>query len=58
MNASKLGSSALSIVCKEGTVVIAEKRLGSNLIERSGFDKVNKIDNHVYCVVSGLIADA
>jgi 20S proteasome alpha/beta subunit len=37
---------------------VAEKKLPSKLVERSGFDKVNTIDSHVMCLVSGLIADA
>lgn len=58
INASKLGSSGLGIACSEGVVLVAEKKIASRLVERSGFDKVNKIDSHVMCLVSGLIADA
>ncbi len=53
-----MGSSGLGIACSEGVVLVAEKKITSRLVERSGFDKVNKIDSHVMCLVSGLIADA
>ena len=58
MNASKLGSSGLAIACPEGVIFAVEKRKASKLVERQGFDKINVIDNHVLCLVSGLIADA
>jgi 20S proteasome alpha/beta subunit len=34
MNASKLGSSGLGIACKEGVVLLVEKKLPSKLIEK------------------------
>jgi len=58
MNASKLGSSGIGIVCPEGVVLVAEKKMPSKLVERQGFDKVNEIDSHMRCLVSGLIVDA
>jgi 20S proteasome subunit alpha 5 len=58
INASKLGSSGIGITCPEGVVLVAEKKLASKLVERSGFEKVNTIDTHAMCIVSGLIADA
>lgn len=53
-----MGSSGIGITCSEGVVLIAEKKLASKLVERSGFEKVNTIDTHAMCLVSGLIADA
>jgi 20S proteasome subunit alpha 5 len=58
INASKLGSSGLGIACDSGVVLAVEKRKASKLIERSGFEKVNTIDSHIMCLVSGLVADA
>jgi 20S proteasome alpha/beta subunit len=39
-------------------VIVAEKKVASKLVERSGFEKVNLVDKHVMCMVSGLVADA
>ena len=58
INASKLGSSGLGIACQDGVVLVAEKKVASRLVERSGFEKVSVIDTHIMCLVSGLIADA
>ena len=58
MNASKLGSSGIGIVCKDAVVLAIEKQSANPLVERNGFDKLCKIDDHLYCIVSGLIADS
>ena len=58
MNASKLGSSAIGLVCRNGVVFATEKKSNNPLVEKSGFDKLCKIDDHVFCIVSGLIADS
>ncbi len=58
INASKLGNSGLAIACQQGVVIVAEKKVASKLVERSGFEKVNLIDKHIMCMVSGLVADA
>lgn len=58
MNASKLGSSGLGITYKSGIVFVVEKKLNSPLVQRQGFDKICKIDTHINCIISGLIADS
>ena len=58
MNASKLGSSGLGIVYKGGVMFFVEKKLPSILVEKQGFDKISEIDDHIRCIVSGLIADS
>lgn len=58
MNASKLGSSGIGLIFKDGLLLVAEKKLNSKLVERSGFDKIAKIDKHINCVISGLVADS
>ena len=46
INASKLGSSGLGIVCSDGLVLAVETKQRKKLIESSGFDKICKIDSH------------
>lgn len=58
MNASKLGSSGLGLIYKNGVIFFVEKKLPSILVEKQGFDKISQIDSHLYCLVSGLIADS
>lgn len=58
MNASKLGSSGIGLVFKDGVVLAVEKKTSSVLVEKTGFDKICEIDTHAYCIISGLIADS
>lgn len=58
MQACNLGSSGLGLVFKNGVILACEKKQTSILVEKSGFEKIYTIDNHVKCMVSGLIADS
>ena len=58
MNASKLGSSGIGVVFDKGVLLVVEKKKKSKLVERSGMDKVAEIDDHIRCIVSGLIVDS
>ncbi len=56
--AVKRGATAIGIKTKEGIVVIADKRVGSRLLESDTIEKVYKIDDHICAATSGLVADA
>ncbi len=56
--AVKRGATAIGIKTKEGVVVIADKRVGSRLLESDTIEKVYKIDDHICAATSGLVADA
>jgi 20S proteasome subunit alpha 5 len=58
IEAIKLGSTAVGVCVKEGTVLAVEKRVTSPLVESSSIEKILEIDKHVGCAMSGLIADA
>ncbi|XP_055338109.1 proteasome subunit alpha type-5-like [Paramacrobiotus metropolitanus] len=58
IEAIKLGSTAIGIQTKEGCVLAVEKRITSPLLEPSSIEKIWKVDEHIGCAVSGLIADA
>lgn len=58
MNASKLGASGVGIAVPSGVVLAVEKKASSKLVSRLGFEKIAEIDSHIYCIVSGLIADS
>merc|ERR1719181_1741430 len=58
MEAIKLGSTAIGLVTKEGTVLAVEKKIPNTLIVPSSMNKVFEIDSHLGCAMSGLIADA
>jgi len=58
IEAVKLGSTAVGIQTKFGTVLAVEKRLTSTLLEPSSVEKIMEVDTHVGVAVSGLIGDA
>ncbi|MHB8584217.1 MAG: archaeal proteasome endopeptidase complex subunit alpha [Thermoplasmatota archaeon] len=56
--AVKRGTTAVGIVYDEGALLLVDKRFGSPLIEPSSVEKLFKIDQHIGCASSGLVADA
>lgn len=58
IEAIKLGSTAIGIQTAEGVVLGVEKRVTSVLIEPKSIEKINKIDGHIGCAMSGLIGDS
>ncbi len=52
------GSTAIGIVCKDGVVFVADKRVTSRLIVAESIEKMFKIDDHVGATASGIISDA
>jgi len=58
MEAIKLGSTAIGIQTSEGVVLAVEKRVLSSLLVTSSIKKLAKLDGHMGCAMSGLVADA
>ena len=58
IEAIKLGSTAIGLQTKHGSVLAVEKRLTSPLLEPSSVEKIAEIDSHVGAAMSGLVADA
>lgn len=58
MQAIKLGSTAIGIQTATGVVLAVEKRITSKLLEPSSIEKIVKLDQHIGCAMSGLVADA
>ncbi len=56
--AVKRGATAIGIKTKEGVIVIADRRIGSRLLEANTIEKIYKIDEHICAATSGLVADA
>jgi 20S proteasome subunit alpha 5 len=57
IEAVKLGSSAIAVLCPEGVVFAVEKRLSSPLLIPSSVEKVYAIDDHIGAVMAGMPAD-
>jgi len=56
--AVKRGTTTVGLKFEDGVVLIIDKRITSNLVEPSSIEKIFKIDRHVGCATSGLVADA
>jgi proteasome alpha subunit len=54
----KQGSTALGIVCKDGVVLVADKRIVDKLIVTESVEKIWQIDEHVGVTASGILSDA
>ena len=54
----KQGSTAIGITCKDGVVIVADKRVNSKLIVPSSVEKTFRIDDHIAVTASGIIPDA
>jgi len=55
--AVKAGSTAIGITCKDGAVIIADKRIISKLIVPSSVEKIFIVDDHIIATFAGLISD-
>lgn len=51
------GTTAIGIVCKNGVVLVADKRIIEKLVVPESVEKVHQIDKHVGATMSGLISD-
>jgi proteasome alpha subunit len=54
----KQGSTALGIVCKDGVVLVADKRIVDKLIVTESVEKIWQIDEHIGATASGILSDA
>jgi proteasome alpha subunit len=54
----KQGSTALGIVCKDGIVLVADKRVTSKLMVPDTIEKTFRIDDHIGTTAAGIISDA
>lgn len=56
--AVKRGTTTVGVKFEDGVVLIVDKRINSDLIEPDSIEKIFKIDSHLGCATSGLVADA
>lgn len=56
--AVKRGTPSVGIVCKDGVVLVVNKKVKSKLIVPESIEKIFKIDEHIATASSGLVADA
>ncbi len=54
----KLGNTAIGMVCKDGVLLVADKRIVDKLVVLEAIEKIFQIDDHVMATASGIISDA
>lgn len=54
----RLGSSSIGLTCKDGVVIVADKRIRDKLIAPESASKIFEIDDHIIATAAGLLSDA
>jgi len=55
--AVKQGSTAIGCVCKDGVILIVDKRVADNLVVADAVQKIFQVDNHMAATATGYIMD-
>ncbi len=54
----RLGSASIGIVCKDGVVIVADKRIRDKLIAPESANKIFEVDEHIAGTAAGILSDA
>jgi proteasome alpha subunit len=54
----RLGSASIGMICKDGVVIVADKRIRDKLISSESAHKIFEIDHHAMASFAGMLADA
>lgn len=54
----KQGSTAVGVVCSDGVLLVADKRIVNKLIIPESVNKIFEIDHHIGAAASGILSDA
>ncbi|MEK6893357.1 MAG: archaeal proteasome endopeptidase complex subunit alpha [Nanoarchaeota archaeon] len=54
----RLGSASIGLVCKDGIVIIADRRIRDKLIAPESANKIFEIDEHIVATAAGILSDA
>ena len=55
--AVKLGSASIGLVCKDGIVIISDRRIRDKLITPESANKIFEIDEHIVATAAGILSD-
>ena len=54
----RLGSASIGLICKDGVVIVADKRIRDKLLANESSTKIFEIDDHLIATAAGISADA
>ncbi len=54
----RLGSSSIGLVCKNGVIILSDRRKKDELVVDQSANKIQEIDEHIIAVSAGITSDA
>lgn len=54
----RIGNTAMGLVCKDGVLLVTDKRINDKLIVASAIEKIFMIDDHIIATAAGILSDA
>ena len=54
----KIGSASIGLICKDGVLIVADKRVRDKLFAPESTHKIFEIDSHIMATSAGILADA
>lgn len=54
----RIGNTAMGLVCKDGVLLVTDKRVNDKLIVASAIEKIFRIDDHMIATAAGILSDA
>jgi len=54
----RLGSASIGMICKDGVIIVADKRVKDKLIVPESANKIYEIDEHIASSAAGILSDA
>jgi proteasome alpha subunit len=54
----RLGSASMGMVCKDGVILVSDRRNKDKLIIEESANKIYEIDEHIFAVSAGITSDA
>src|SRR3990167_2220204 len=53
----RLGSASIGLVCKDGVVIVADKRIRDKLLAAESTHKIAEVDYHIMASAAGILSD-
>lgn len=54
----RLGNTAIGMVCRDGVLLVTDKRIVDKLVVPEAIEKIFKVDDHIMATAAGIISDA
>jgi len=54
----RLGNTAIGMVCKDGVLLVTDKRIIDKLVVPEAIEKIFQIDDHIISTAAGILSDA